>query len=396
MQSKKKIKKKLDVFDICVIFMFSLMLIGVGYGFYMSNQDGFVSVFPFSDKLLYIDDGNILYGKQKINDHEYYFDKESGIMVTGFYGEKYYDDQGRMATGFKKIGGKTYYFEEDGTIVKDDYRGFTLDGKLQYNYFDKQGVLQINKNNSNENGEVIPNYESLKVGVEEITSNYTGDISVYFKDIRTDSSFLINDQAMYPCCMIKVPALAAIYREIELGNLNYEQNAETIETMITISSNTSYNNLMTMIGNGSGVQGLYMVNQLCYEYGLYNTGLHHGLEPGENFFTDGGANVSTAQDIGILMEKLYKGEVISNDSSQKMIELLKRCEDHGALQRGLPDDAVFAHKTGCAETYYHDGGIVYMPGRDYIIVVFSNGVYNYPSLMEEVSSYIYEYQLYLE
>ena len=49
-------------------------------------------------------------------------------------------------------------------------------------------------------------------------------------------------------------------------------------------------------------------------------------------------------------------------------------------------------KTGCADTYYHDGGIVYLPGRDYILVVFSKDVNVYTSLMYEISSCVFEYQ----
>ena len=53
--------------------------------------------------------------------------------------------------------------------------------------------------------------------------------------------------------MIKVPALIKIFQEIENGNIDYAAHANEIEQMITISSNTAYNNLAALLGGGNGI-----------------------------------------------------------------------------------------------------------------------------------------------
>jgi beta-lactamase class A len=163
--------------------------------------------------------------------------------------------------------------------------------------------------------------------------------------------------------------------------------------MVIMSDNTAYNNLMTLVGEGDGVAGVHFVNDMLAEMGIQDTRLHHGLIPGEGYFTDGGDNVSTPYDIGVIFEQLYFGQVISPEASSEMIEWLKLCGDTMELAAGLPEGVEFAHKTGCADDIYHDGGVVYMGDRDYIISLFTAGFGDDRSeMMAEISRYVYEYE----
>lgn len=357
---------------------------------WLSNQRGFVQILPFSDAIMvYVDqNGHLYHGNLEIDGKEYHFNEDSGFMTRGFVTHKtntyYYDQKGYKLYGFQTINDHTYYFDKNGKMAKDTYVAFSKDGQLHLDYYDKNGEKTKQ--------EVDFDIEEIQSQVQKVLSKYDGDISVYFKDLRTEQSFYINPKNMYPCCMIKVPALIKIFQEIENGNINHAAHATEIEQMITISSNTAYNNLAALLGGGNGIFGLYQINQMCIEQGLENTELHHGLLPGENFFTDGGANTSNPKDIGILFEKLYKKEIISNKACQDMISILKACEDRDEIQAGLDKGIEFAHKTGAADLLYHDGGIVYLPGRDYILVIFSNEVSRMYDMMQEVSKTILNYQ----
>lgn len=357
---------------------------------WLSNQRGFVQILPFSDAIMvYVDqNGHLYHGNLEIDGKEYHFNEDSGFMTRGFVTHKtntyYYDQKGHKLYGFQTINEHTYYFDKNGKMAKDTYVAFSKDGQLHLDYYDKTGEKTKQ--------EVDFDIEEIQSQVQKVLSKYDGDISVYFKDLRTEQSFYINPKNMYPCCMIKVPALIKIFQEIENGNIDYAAHATEIEQMITISSNTAYNNLAALLGGGNGIFGLYQINQMCIEQGLENTELHHGLLPGENFFTDGGANTSNPKDIGILFEKLYKKEIISDKACQDMISILKACEDRDEIQAGLDKGIEFAHKTGAADLLYHDGGIVYLPGRDYILVIFSNGVSRMYDMMQEVSKTILNYQ----
>lgn len=357
---------------------------------WLSNQRGFVQILPFSDAIMvYVDqNGHLYHGNLEIDGKEYHFNEDSGFMTRGFVTHKtntyYYDQKGHKLYGFQTINDHTYYFDKNGKMAKDTYVAFSKDGQLHLDYYDKSGEKTKQ--------EVDFDIEEIQSQVQKVLSKYDGDISVYFKDLRTEQSFYINPKNMYPCCMIKVPALIKIFQEIENGNIDHAAHATEIEQMITISSNTAYNNLAALLGGGNGIFGLYQINQMCIEQGLENTELHHGLLPGENFFTDGGANTSNPKDIGILFEKLYKKEIISNKACQDMISILKACEDRDEIQAGLDKGIEFAHKTGAADLLYHDGGIVYLPGRDYILVIFSNEVSRMYDMMQEVSKTILNYQ----
>lgn len=357
---------------------------------WLSNQRGFVQILPFSDAIMvYVDqNGHLYHGNLEIDGKEYHFNEDSGFMTRGFVTHKtntyYYDQKGHKLYGFQTINDHTYYFDKNGKMAKDTYVAFSKDGQLHLDYYDKTGEKTKQ--------EVDFDIEEIQSQVQKVLSKYDGDISVYFKDLRTEQSFYINPKNMYPCCMIKVPALIKIFQEIENGNIDHAAHATEIEQMITISSNTAYNNLAALLGGGNGIFGLYQINQMCIEQGLENTKLHHGLLPGENFFTDGGANTSNPKDIGILFEKLYKKEIISNKACQDMISILKACEDRDEIQAGLDKGIEFAHKTGAADLLYHDGGIVYLPGRDYILVIFSNEVSRMYDMMQEVSKTILNYQ----
>lgn len=357
---------------------------------WLSNQRGFVQILPFSDAIMvYVDqNGHLYHGNLEIDGKEYHFNEDSGFMTRGFVTHKtntyYYDQKGHKLYGFQTINDHTYYFDKNGKMAKDTYVAFSKDGQLHLDYYDKNGEKTKQ--------EVDFDIEEIQSQVQKVLSKYDGDISVYFKDLRTEQSFYINPKNMYPCCMIKVPALIKIFQEIENGNIDHAAHATEIEQMITISSNTAYNNLAALLGGGNGIFGLYQINQMCIEQGLENTELHHGLLPGENFFTDGGANTSNPKDIGILFEKLYKKEIISDKACQDMISILKACEDRDEIQAGLDKGIEFAHKTGAADLLYHDGGIVYLPGRDYILVIFSNEVSRMYDMMQEVSKTILNYQ----
>ena len=357
---------------------------------WLSNQRGFVQILPFSDAIMvYVDqNGHLYHGNLEIDGKEYHFNEDSGFMTRGFVTHKtntyYYDQKGHKLYGFQTINDHTYYFDKNGKMAKDTYVAFSKDGQLHLDYYDKNGE-KIKQ-------EVDFDIEGIQSQVQKVLSKYDGDISVYFKDLRTEQSFYINPKNMYSCCMIKVPALIKIFQEIENGNIDHAAHANEIEQMITISSNTAYNNLAALLGGGNGIYGLYQINQMCIELGLENTKLHHGLLPGENFFTDGGANTSNPKDIGILFEKLYKKEIISDKACQDMISILKACEDRDEIQAGLDKGIEFAHKTGAADLLYHDGGIVYLPGRDYILVIFSNQVSRMYDMMQEVSKTILNYQ----
>ena len=80
---------------------------------------------------------------------------------------------------------------------------------------------------------------------------------------------------------------------------------------------------------------------------------------------------TTPADIALFLEKLYKGELVNLEYSQKMIDLLKKQQLNNGIPKYLPDHSRVANKTGDIGWFKHDAGIVYTDKGDYIIVIMS-------------------------
>lgn len=101
------------------------------------------------------------------------------------------------------------------------------------------------------------------------------------------------------------------------------------------------------------------ITKFLKEYGFVNS--KFGSPPRTN-----------AHDIALFYEKLYKGEIVDEENSREMIELLKRQAINDRLPKYLPRGISVAHKTGELYGSKHDAGIVFSEKGDYIIVVMTN------------------------
>ncbi len=318
------------------------------------------------------------------------------IFLHGFIQEDdytYYYEHGIMYTGLKNIDNNYYYFDEDGHMLQDEL--INWNGK--YYYFNQEGKMQDGNivykdfNLLLEDGQLKKDVVYLREGIENIIrENEDVTISVYYKDLESRNSFIINDMTMYPCSIIKIGVMVETFYQISKGNLTLEECYPYLWAMITYSDNTSYNYLLRLIGDGDGLNGAMITNNYLNNLGLENTFIHHGLLEGEYYFTDGDSNISSASDIGLLLELINDGKVVNQESCQQMKELLLACLDDSALASGMTLDVEFAHKSGWAYEYYHDGGIV---NDDYIVVVFSDGAEDHQELMGGIAKFLYDYEL---
>ena len=85
-------------------------------------------------RVYYEENGKMVHGEKRIDSQWYMFDKVTGAMKTGFYKHPnktvYYNNAGRMQYGEQKIGGKTYYFDTVTGAMKTGW--FTYPNKKVY------------------------------------------------------------------------------------------------------------------------------------------------------------------------------------------------------------------------------------------------------------------------
>ncbi len=82
-------------------------------------------------------------------------------------------------------------------------------------------------------------------------------------------------------------------------------------------------------------------------------------------------DTSTPEAMAMLLQKIWKGEILSRESSDYLIDIMSRCETgEGRLKGMLPPDTVVAHKTGTAGGTTNDVGIVTLPNdAGHVVVV---------------------------
>ena len=96
-------------------------------------------------------------------------------------------------------------------------------------------------------------------------------------------------------------------------------------------------------------------------------------------------NYTTAREMGTLLERIYRGEVVNGFASELMLDILKRKRSRSRLAKHLPPGWQIAHKTGLLRRSCHDASIVFSPNGDYVMVVLTGRVDNYPTAKEFIA-----------
>lgn len=232
---------------------------------------------------------------------------------------------------------------------------------------------------------------NLKNKIEEIISEYKGNVGVAVENLNTGENIMINEDMVLPSAStIKLVVMSEILKEVKSGNHNLDEiiklknemktdgdgilkelNSghgftlnEIITLMIIISDNTAANILIDMAG-------MKNVNKMAEQLGMANTKLQRRMMDSAAAKA-GRENITCAKDMYHLLKLIYEGKNIDEEYSGIMLNILKRQQVAGRLNLYLPDNIIIAHKTGDLNRLEHDVGIVYLPDCAYIICVLTN------------------------
>ena len=87
--------------------------------------------------------------------------------------------------------------------------------------------------------------------------------------------------------------------------------------------------------------------------------------------SEGINNEATADGLLSLLSAI-RGDFLTNESKQQVIQILLEQRFNSMIPAGLPSHAIVAHKTGEISTACHDIGIVYLPEREpYITAILT-------------------------
>lgn len=257
-------------------------------------------------------------------------------------------------------------------------------------------------------------WQELQQKVKVEISQFKGDTGIVIKDLKTGWESSHNKDKLFPSASLaKIPLMAACFWVADQGRIKLDRNIAlkssdkltgsgvlkdmpagttfSVERLIGLMIYDSDNTATNIVTNLLGIDYL---NNMFRAFGLKNTDLsrkiadYHSRDKGIE-------NYTTAEDMALLLDKIYKRSLRNKNVSDQCISMLKLTRLNDRIPKYLPVDITIAHKTGLEKGVCHDAGIVFTRKGDFIIVVLTKHA-NSNSLpskefIARVSLYAYKY-----
>ena len=221
----------------------------------------------------------------------------------------------------------------------------------------------------------------LKKDVGKIIKDKKGFYSIYYKNLKSGNSFGIEEHQIETGASVnKLPIIAALYNldkngKIKLdekitiqkndvqdygtGSIRYQKMPQTysLRNLAKLALNQSDNTAAHVISVRIGED---VVQGLVDSWKMQQTSMVN--------------NKTTVYDMGLLFEKIYKGEVASPGNTKEVLEFMTQTEFEDKLTKGLPSGTKIYHKTGDGEGFLHDLGIIETEKGAYFIGVMTSDI----------------------
>ncbi len=242
----------------------------------------------------------------------------------------------------------------------------------------------------------------LQQRLEPLANAHAGDVSVSVRVLdeanNVTSQWHYHGQRVMPTAsLIKLPVMLEAYRQAAAGEVSLDDMLtlkaedqvpgsgilsdhfsaglslslrDAIRLMIRYSDNTATNLVVDQIGLSSTAKTMA-------ELGWPETQLHSKVFRRETSIAPQrselyGLGSTTAEDMTDLLVRLERGELVSPEACQAMLEHLLTCDDTSKLPRDLPDGFKVAHKTGSVNRSRTAAGVVSGPGVKFAICVLTD------------------------
>lgn len=226
---------------------------------------------------------------------------------------------------------------------------------------------------------IIPKSQLVKA-IEKRLKDEQGTYALVIKNLKTNETFSLNENQQFTSASLyKLWVMATAYDKINQGVMS-ENDDVTLSREAIESIQGFYQDDVTegvSLSVADAIEKMITVSDNDAAITLYE---HMGHEEVEKFLQNNGFTASsflsppitTAHDIAQYYEKLYKGQIVNREYSQKMLDVLFRQRLNDRIPKYLPANTRVAHKTGELDTFKHDAGVVELEGSDYLIVVLTD------------------------
>lgn len=214
----------------------------------------------------------------------------------------------------------------------------------------KEQVIVVGEKGNKVSQQKIENIKNL---FKEATNDYSGIYAFYIYDLNGDYYYGYNHkEVLRAASLIKLPVMYLTFKEIENGNLEREVYEKELEAMGKRSDNLSFTRTVKELGSEE-------VERTIVSLGMVNTSLAE--------------NLTTPEEVGLFFKKLYLGELLGSEDSEKFKNYLTDTNFENWLRLGIPSDVKLIHKYGREVHSVSDAGIV-MSKNPFVIVIMTDGV----------------------
>jgi beta-lactamase class A len=293
----------------------------------------------------------------------------------------------------------------------------------------------------------------LRTQIEKVIPKARGEVGVAIKHVESGTEVLVNADKTYPMASTyKVPILTEIFYQRAAGKLSLADRIEVtpadvhpggtiallldgpglqmsvtnlINLMMRVSDNSAADILINKVGAASvtarmkslGLDSIrvdrttleMILDQEGLDYATYGklpiAQLRERLDAvdaqtaarANERFNKLEKDVATPHQMNMLLEKIYRGEIVDRASSDEIIEFMNHSMiGQTRIPASLPEGTKVVHKTGTISGSTNDTGIVFLPdGRHLLITIFTRDAKaptaDRERVIADISKYAYDY-----
>jgi beta-lactamase class A len=299
--------------------------------------------------------------------------------------------------------------------------------------------------------------ERLKKSIENAVKGAEGEVGVAVKHLESGQGLELNAGSSFPMASVfKLPILVEVLAQVKEGKFGLDDEVSVqrndqhlgsglissltapgiklsvrnlIQLMMMISDNSATDILLEKVGADNvnkrlkqfGVEGL-SVNRTCQELIMDYAGLDYQKYKGMPLdqleaesekvregspasfkeivlkFSQNPKDQSTPAAMNLLLEKVWKKEILDAASCDLIISIMLKCQTGEARIKGeLPPGTAVAHKTGTIAGTVNDCGIIYLPDElgHIVLTVFTKNFMGKTSdtekLIAEIARLVFDY-----
>ncbi len=241
---------------------------------------------------------------------------------------------------------------------------------------------------------------SLAARIKAELTSYNGKMSVYIDDFKGNKVEVDADDKFETASAIKTFILIDLFQQVHDGTKSLDdmliytednkiEGSGVIQSldfglsmtvknfatlMIIVSDNVATNVMIDYLG-------IDHINETIQKWGFNDTVLHNKID----FEKYDKLGTSTPRDYGRAFTMIHDGTIISREACEQMLEIFKKQHYNSMITKDFPqyylsgDDSIageeeqvsVASKSGSMNACRNDGGIVYTPYGEYVIVMFN-------------------------